>query len=391
MTTMSLDEKLVKLLYLREREVLNDGRARPRGVTVDALLERALSYRRIPKSGRCGIVPEKLFLILTRACQLRCRYCPMSKSSEHMPLSVLKKGILFFMSGDQPNRQLHFFGGEPLLKFDLIQSAVELAERIGLERGIRPQYWVTTNGIAFQERMAGFFRKFGFTVVVSCDGGEKTFGSQRPGAKGRNFYQRVREGLECVKESGVPYYVTVTVSPAEVSRLEENVIGLAELGHKRIEVTYEVGCQWFPEETRQLMKAMGNLISLSRKSGRFEIINATDLRYEPVVVHSELALDVDGALYRHIGLFLEEGPGLSRQDFRVGALDDFRSLEQCDFSRFDDFAMLARAYARRNPSFRSIVLNNMEVGWALERFLRIKMRVTPEWRGDAPLAAKMTV
>lgn len=370
MTAMSLDEKLVKLLYLRERELLNDSRARPQKKVADVLLERASSFPGVLESERRKIVPEKLFLILTRACQLRCRYCPMSKSGEHMPLSILNKAIRFFMSGDRLDRQLHFFGGEPLLKFDLIQRAVDLTERMRPSHGGRPQYWVTTNGIAFQERMADFFRTFGFTVVVSCDGTEDTFGSQRPTAGGRNFYHRVIEGLELVKRSGVSYYVTVTVSPEEVSRLEENVIHLAELGHRRIEVTYEVGCHWSPEQARELMKAMRNLIALSKR-GQFEIINATDLRYEPVVVHSELALDVDGALYRHIGLFLEEGPGLFREDFRVGMLDDFPSLETCSFSRFDDFAMLARAYARRNPSFRSVVLNNMELGWTLERFLRL--------------------
>ncbi|MFI5348102.1 MAG: radical SAM protein [Elusimicrobiota bacterium] len=368
---MISDHTLLKVLYRREKSLLGrTPEARRRARRLEGLLRRALRLRerQFPAAG--GHL-EKLFLIMTRACQLRCRYCPMTKSGRAMPEGVLKRGLELFFAGEGTRLQLHFFGGEPLLRFDQMRRAVRIAEALRARTGKQVRYLVTTNGLNLSDAMIGFFRRHRFTVVMSADGSEKTFGLQRPGVRGGNYYGRARSALEKLKDSGVSYYITAVVSPESAGRLPENVRHLVSLGHKKIEITYEVGREWPPKAVAELLRGVGFLMEEARRTRGFEIVNATDLRWEPVVLKSEMALDVDGGLYRHVGILLEKRK-LAKEDFFVASIDSLRTMDDRAFSPFDDFMILARAYRRRNAALRRVVVNNIEVGWALERFLRTR-------------------
>lgn len=110
-------------------------------------------------------------LILTHRCNLACHYC---YAGEHhgarMSAEMADRGVDLLFTDDSPSVQLSFFGGEPLIAFDLLQQAVYRAEERAAHEGRRLTLQCTTNGTLIDERVARFFRDHGFNVTVSIDG-----------------------------------------------------------------------------------------------------------------------------------------------------------------------------------------------------------------------------
>ena len=356
---------LIRLLFAREQRLM-EGTAESLALAgrMDALLSRAVKQRSPASKDPVG----RLMLALTRACQLRCPYCTMSKEGGHMSPELVRRGVELLFAGAHEELQLHFFGGEPLLKFDLLQQAVLLAESLKERRGKRIRYYVTTNGLALEKTVLDFLRQFNFTVEFSFDGKEETYGLQRPAARGDNLYGRVRARLDGLRDSGVPYHITMVVSPESAERLGENVSHLIEMGHKRIQVNYQNNVYWSPEALRRLVSALGGIAQEARLS-RFEFLNL-DCRREPVMLHSELLLDVDGNIYPNIGILLEENFGVTLSDFLIADSASIKTLDEYQLTSFDTFWLLSSVYGRRNPDLRRLILNLITVGLTVEEGLQ---------------------
>jgi uncharacterized protein len=311
-----------------------------------------------------------LILLITHACQLRCTYCRVAKFSDNMSTATMRRGIDLLLTSDRPEIQLQFFGGDPLLKHDLIVKAVEYLEERRAAPARRVRYMLTTNGHALDARKLGFFKKHDFLIEFSFDGDCETFRSQRPGIGDRDFYEMIKARLGDLKESGVPYYVIQVVTPESAGKLFDNVRYIASLGHKRIQVNYQLGRYWEPEAVKGLILQMGRVAELSRRTGSFEFINVTQIRREPTVLNSELVVDVDGGIYRETGICLEDDFQRQKKDFFVTDVANASALPRYPASPFDNFLLLSEIYGRRSPQFRRIILNNIEVGYAIDRWTR---------------------
>ena len=132
---------------------------------LEALVDRYAPYRRLlknrlvasgawksDKDGRAarlhaGSTPERLILLITRRCQLRCSYCDIQEYGGDISEEDVVKAVDFLFTSTRRSLTLQFFGGEPLLRFDLIQKAV--ARALGQWAAQRPCL-VTTNGLLLQ-------------------------------------------------------------------------------------------------------------------------------------------------------------------------------------------------------------------------------------------------
>ena len=68
--------------------------------------------------------PARLVLLITHNCQLRCKYCRVRKFPASMSETTLFKAIDLLFTFNRRDLELQFFGGEPLLEFDLIKKGV---------------------------------------------------------------------------------------------------------------------------------------------------------------------------------------------------------------------------------------------------------------------------
>lgn len=142
-------------------------------------------------------------LEVTEKCNLRCKYCIYNSSHpeyrefghNHMSWDTAKKSIDFLKnhSKDAENVHIGFYGGEPLLNFELIQQCVEYAKSI-FNRDI--DFAMTTNAILVNDDIAKFLMENDFNIIVSLDGPEELHNENRIMIDETGSYQKTVEGAK---------------------------------------------------------------------------------------------------------------------------------------------------------------------------------------------------
>jgi len=166
-------------------------------------------------------------IILTEKCNLRCKYCFVRGKKEislkDMNLRTLIGGInlLTSLSGGR-SIELQFFGGEPLVKFDLITKAVEYVNRL-IRKGVLKKafYGITTNATLVTDKQANFLKKNKFLVSVSLDGWENIHNANRVYMSGNGSYNHVVAGLNILKKYKNEIGILVTPSKNNIDYLSK--------------------------------------------------------------------------------------------------------------------------------------------------------------------------
>lgn len=154
-----------------------------------------------------------LILEATQQCNLRCKYCGFSgnylfdrvHNSNHMDSVVMKKAIDFYMSKAKEGiKSISFYGGEPLLRFNLIKDAVRYleSEYPNGEKKIK----ISTNGTLLNEELIDFFIDNEITLQVSLDGPKTYHDMYRIDKKGRGTYDKLMKNLDIIYEKNPFYY-----------------------------------------------------------------------------------------------------------------------------------------------------------------------------------------
>lgn len=163
---------------------------------VEAALEEDVVAAR-PQFEIGPATPRMLVFILTRACNLRCRYCFASPAdadpSGVMSLPTAKQALRML----DPSRRftLGFFGGEALLAFGRLREIVEEAEMLAAQHGGKADFSLTTNGLLLDATVADYLARKNFSLIVSLDGPAELHDPLRPAADGRGSHARVLEAL----------------------------------------------------------------------------------------------------------------------------------------------------------------------------------------------------
>lgn len=185
-----------------------------------------------------------LVLMLTTSCNLACRYCYEDREDGCVPASGVAgpaqemspeslRGSLAYLldhAGADRKVSVTFFGGEPLLRFPLIQAAVAEARRMARERGKEVSFSITTNGTLLTREIAGFLKENGIPVCLSIDGPREIHDRNRPYASGRGSYEDVARGIDLLMENrnGFPVAARVTIGhgAVDVRRTFDHLRGL---------------------------------------------------------------------------------------------------------------------------------------------------------------------
>lgn len=144
-------------------------------------------------------------LELTEKCNLRCKYCIYGETNENyrcfgskdMSFDTARKAIDFLMEHSKRDKKVYigFYGGEPLLKFDLIKEICEYTETNFPDREI--MYSMTTNGTLINTEIAKYLAsKRNLSLVISLDGPEDIHDSNRVFINNRGSFSETMKGLE---------------------------------------------------------------------------------------------------------------------------------------------------------------------------------------------------
>jgi|GEM_PF-2125708 len=178
--------------------------------------------------------PTAYRIALTEQCNLACAECFVTKnvnSLATMSTETLDRIIdLSIKNSNNNTLTYHFFGGEPLLRFDLIEKAVHRINKAVSDKQIcKPVYAITTNATIVTNKMIDFFIENDFIVGVSVDGNRETHNSLRPFKNGNGSYDNVAKNYGRMAKRGIDCHVLVTPNPEYFDDLVNMVRGILDI------------------------------------------------------------------------------------------------------------------------------------------------------------------
>ncbi|MFZ5352694.1 MAG: thioether cross-link-forming SCIFF peptide maturase [Bacillota bacterium] len=187
---------------------------------------------------------KALCLNIAHDCNIRCGYCFASAGDYHggrklMPAEIAKKAIDFLLesSGNRKRLEVDFFGGEPLLNFDVVKAAVEYGREIQKEYGKRIGFTITTNATLLDDAVIGFLNENMDNVVLSIDGRKEVNDNMRRFQDESGTFDEIMPKIKdfVAKREDKSYYIRGTFTAYNLDFCED-VLFLAEQGFKEISI-----------------------------------------------------------------------------------------------------------------------------------------------------------
>ncbi len=181
------------------------------------------------KARTSGVV-KALCLHIAHTCNLNCSYCFASQGKYHgeralMSYEVGKRALDFLVenSGTRRNLEVDFFGGEPLMNFDVVKKLVEYARSIEKEKGKNFRFTLTTNGVLIDEDVIDFANREMSNVVLSLDGRKEVHDRYRVDYAGNGSFEKIVPKFQKLVKArgGKNYYMRGTFTHANPDFLED--------------------------------------------------------------------------------------------------------------------------------------------------------------------------
>ena len=192
---------------------------------------------------------KAMCLNIAHDCQLRCKYCFAStgdfgKGRKLMSYETGKHAIDFLLenSGDRPNLELDFFGGEPLMNFKVVKQIVEYARSREAEYNKKFRFTITTNGLLLDDEKIEFINREMSNVVLSIDGRKEVNDYFRVLPNGQGCYDMILPKYKKLVEGrgDKEYYVRGTFTNKNLD-FSNDVFALYDAGFDQISVEPVVG------------------------------------------------------------------------------------------------------------------------------------------------------
>lgn len=361
-------------------------------------------------------VVKALCLHIAHDCNLACQYCFAEEGEYHgkrelMSYEVGRKALDFLVanSGNRRNLEVDFFGGEPLMNFQVVKDLVAYGRSLEETHDKKFRFTLTTNGVLLNDDIMEFANQEMGNVVLSIDGRKEVHDRMRPFRKGAGSYDLIVPKFQKFADSRhqEKYYVRGTFTHNNLD-FSKDVLHLADLGFKQISVEPVVAQETDSyaireEDLPQLMEEYENLaLEMVKRHGTKDDFNffhfMIDLEGGPCVAKrlsgcgsgtEYLAVTPTGDLYpchQFVGntdfLMGNVDDGVVNTDLR----DEFKSCnvyakDKCRecFARF----YCSGGCAANSYNFHGDIHNAYDIGCALQ-----KKRVECAIMIKAALAAK---
>ena len=246
------------------------------GVTKEEVLECFDQVEELKNSGKlfsedsfkpiAGKLKEKtsgvikaLCLHIAHSCNLNCSYCFASQGKYHgeralMSFETGKRALDFLVenSGSRRNLEVDFFGGEPLMNFDVVKRLVEYARSIEKKANKNFRFTLTTNGVLIDDDVIEFANKEMSNVVLSLDGRKEVHDKFRVDYQGRGSWEQIVPKFQKLveKRCGKDYYMRGTFTHNNPDFLED-IKTMLDLGFSELSMEPVVCASGDPSELTQ--------------------------------------------------------------------------------------------------------------------------------------------
>lgn len=204
-------------------------------------------------------VVKALCLHIAHDCNLACKYCFAEEGEYHgrrelMSFEVGKKALDFLVanSGNRVNLEVDFFGGEPLMNWDVVKQLVEYGRSLEEKNNKKFRFTLTTNGVLLNDEIMEYLNKEMSNVVLSLDGRKEVNDNMRPFRTGKGSYDLIVPKFQKLAESRnqMDYYVRGTFTRDNLD-FSEDVKHFADLGFKQMSIEPVVGPEEDPYSIRE--------------------------------------------------------------------------------------------------------------------------------------------
>ncbi|HOG62437.1 MAG TPA: thioether cross-link-forming SCIFF peptide maturase [Sedimentibacter sp.] len=189
-------------------------------------------------------VIKAMCLNMTHDCNLRCEYCFASQGTYNGEKAFLsfetgKKAFDYLVknSGNRKNLEVDFFGGEPLMNFDVIKKLVDYGRSLEKEYNKHFRFTVTTNGVLLDEEKMDYINENMDNVVLSIDGRKETNDRMRKTINKKGSYDLIVDNYKkfISKRGSKDYFARGTYTSNNLD-FSEDVKHMRELGFDKISV-----------------------------------------------------------------------------------------------------------------------------------------------------------
>ena len=259
---------------------------------------------------------KALCLHVSHDCNLRCKYCFADEGAYHsvretMSFEVAKSAIDFLLenSGNRKVLEVDFFGGEPLMNFDVVKRTVYYAKAEAEKRGKRFLFTTTTNGLLLDDETIRFFNEEMENVVLSLDGRKEVHDAVRKTVNGKGSFDAVIEKIKkFVRCRGDKHYYVRGTFTAKNLDFSKDVLFLADEGFDSISVEPVV-------------------TDIPELQIREEHLSQIEREYEALCdEYVKREAEGKGFHFFHFNIDLEGGPCLSKRVSACGAGNEYFSV-----------------------------------------------------------------
>lgn len=285
---------------------------------------------------------KAMCLNIAHDCNLRCKYCFAStgdfgKGRKLMTFETGKKAIDFMLekSLDRKNLELDFFGGEPLMNFDVVKQIVEYARSKEAEYDKKFRFTITTNGLLLDDDKMEFINKEMSNVVLSIDGRKSVNDYMRIRVDGSGCYDKIMPAFKKLVSlrGDKEYYVRGTFTKHNLD-FADDVFDLYNNGFDQISVEpvvceatedYAITEKELPAIFKEYENLAERILENERKGGKFNFFHfMLDLDQGPCAIkrlrgcgcgNDYVAVTPDGDIYpchQFVGI----------EEFKMGNIDE---------------------------------------------------------------------
>ena len=204
-------------------------------------------------------VVKALCMHIAHDCNLACRYCFAEEGEYHgrramMSYEVGKKALDFLIanSGSRRNLEVDFFGGEPLMNWQVVKDLVAYGREQEKKFNKHFRFTVTTNGVLLNDEIQEFINKEMDNVVLSLDGRKEINDKMRPFRNGKGSYDLIVPKFQKLADSRNQerYYIRGTFTRNNLD-FSNDILHYADLGFKQMSIEPVVGEESDPYAIRE--------------------------------------------------------------------------------------------------------------------------------------------
>ena len=351
----------------------------PTESAVTARLMAILARGSVNLGATAGI--ERLMLMLTRSCHLRCPYCLVSKTETGpvMPRERALQAVDLVLQSRRPRLEIQFFGGEPTAEWDTLCAVLEHTMAHPARRGRPVEFVLTSNGLTLTRERVAHLARYPLMFMFSLDGDRVAQRRGRPVRKDHDTltddsaWDRIEASVDLLLGSDLRWFMNAVLPPSMSGDLMARYTWAKARGIPALQLNYAVGMRWRDAQTRRYLDGLIQVLHAHHADpGNLQLFNwRSDC--EPVMLSDDLIVDVDGTVLHDGAIFLERRfPELVRT-YRRGHLDGLTAFDPLRWPLAKLYEVMLGTYPQGSEE-RAILLHDIRLGAAVDLVIQQQAR-----------------